>query len=71
MRDINRIDEFLSQLGRLWKLVPDWRFMQLICNFQRYIGSDGFYLEENKMINMLADFMADYGYKAGDVVESD
>jgi len=71
MRDINRIDEFLSQLGRLWKLVPDWRFMQLICNLQRYIGSDGFYLEENKMINMLADFMADYGYKAGDVVESD
>lgn len=51
MRDINRIDKFLEKLGELWKEnVPDWRFMQLICNLQSAYGSDLFYIEEDKLL---------------------
>lgn len=56
-RNPNRIDDVLKQMGELWKEVPDWRFMQLICNFQRYIGQDGFYIEDNKLIEKLKEWM--------------
>lgn len=47
MRDVNRIDPFLEMLGEYWKkYAPDWRFMQFVCNLQRTIRSDGYYLEE-------------------------
>lgn len=49
MRDPNRIDKFLSVLGEAWKLVPDWRFFQLICNLQRRKGSDCFYMEDDEV----------------------
>ena len=45
-RNPDRIDGFLETLGRAWKRVPDWRFFQLICNIQRAMHSDGFYLED-------------------------
>ena len=32
MRDINRIDRILAQLGELWKQYPDLRLGQLISN---------------------------------------
>lgn len=32
MRDINRIDKLLNELGELWKKQPDMRFGQLIMN---------------------------------------
>ena len=53
MRDPKRIWPFLTTLAELWELYPDWRFMQLICNIQRQIGSDGFYIEDDKMQEML------------------
>lgn len=56
-RNPNRIDDVLKQMGELWKEVPDWRFMQLICSFQRYIGQDGFYIEDNKLIEKLKEWM--------------
>lgn len=46
IRNPDRIDGFLETLGRAWKRVPDWRFFQLICNIQRAMNSDGFYLED-------------------------
>lgn len=52
MRDPNRIDDFCDQLKEYWSLVPDWRFMQLICNLQRSVGSDGFYIEDDQMLNV-------------------
>lgn len=55
MRSPERIDSVLAEIGRIWKEVPDWRFMQLICNFQRYIGSDGFYLEEDRLVHRLGE----------------
>ena len=46
MRDPNRIDRFLETLGEAWKRVPDWRFFQMMCNIQRAMGSDAFYVED-------------------------
>lgn len=57
MRDINRIDKVLSDLGKIWKQVPDWRFLQLITNFQSAYGSDGFYLEDDSFIELLNKYM--------------
>lgn len=56
MRDPNRIDEFCDKLKEYWHMVPDWRFMQLVCNLQGYIGSDGFYLEDDKVMKMLKNW---------------
>ena len=36
---------------------PDWRFMQLINNFQAWIGSDGFYLEDDEFIEKFKQFI--------------
>lgn len=56
MRDPNRIDDFCDKLKEYWRLVPDWRFMQLICNLQSAIRSDGFYLEDDKMLNVFEQY---------------
>lgn len=54
MRDPKRIDKFLEEFGKYWKEVPDWRFMQLICNlpFKR----DPFFIEEEELLDILEDF---------------
>ena len=57
MRDENRIDIFLTEVGKLWKEnVPDWRFMQLICNLQSACGSDMFYMEEDRFLQHLRNY---------------
>ena len=53
MRDPNRIWPFLTTLAELWELYPDYRFMQLVCNIQRQIGNNGFYIEDEKLLEML------------------
>ena len=53
MRDINRMDNFLSKVKEYWEKVPDWRFMQLICNLQSACGSDMFYVEDDKFFEYL------------------
>lgn len=57
MRDINRIDKEIKEIGELWKKVPDWRFSQLICNMQRYYNSDLFYIEDDRFLKLLKDFL--------------
>ena len=57
MRDINRIDVICAKIAEIWKTVPDWRFMQLLVNFQETIGTDGFYLEDEKFIELFNDFV--------------
>lgn len=59
MRDINRIDEILADLGEQWKRVPDWRLGQLFNNLQRYKNSDLFYIEDKKFITELKIFLDD------------
>ena len=57
MRDKERIDSFLKEVGILWKKnVPDWRFMQLICNLQSACGSDMFYMEEDRFLAHLRNY---------------
>ena len=58
MRDINRIDIICTRIAELWKTVPDWRFMQLLVNFQEAIGSDGFYLEDERFISLFEEWIS-------------
>lgn len=64
MRDINRIDKFLNILSVYWKkYAPDWRFTQLFCNLQSFCGSDMFYYEEDKFIEVLTKYFDNGEYK--------
>lgn len=62
MRDINRLDNFYNELKNIHKQFPDWRFGQLIINFQRWCNkvkniSDIFYLEEDKVLFLLEEYL--------------
>lgn len=56
---INKIDDFLNVLRRIWELVPDCRFGQLIKGvndfYQREMNSnkDLFYADDYTMIEVL------------------
>lgn len=56
MRDPNRIDKVLKELGDIWKQVPDWRLGQLFCNLQRFEGTDLFFYEDEKLIEALKTY---------------
>lgn len=55
MRDPNRIEPFLEELGRCWRKFPDWRFGQLMCNFLGEVAEeiDPFFVEDDKMLERL------------------
>lgn len=62
MRDINRLDNFYNELKNIHKKFPDWRFGQLIINFQRWCNTvkrkpDIFYLEENELVSLLKEYI--------------
>lgn len=57
MRDINRIKPICDEICNLWVIVPDCRFMQLVCNFTKYLGYDGFYLEDDAFIEKFREFV--------------
>jgi hypothetical protein len=58
MRDINRIDSFLSRLGYLWKTYfPDWRFGQFMFNFISSLEIDPFFIEDDKMIEYINNYV--------------
>jgi len=60
MRDPERLDDFYDELKRIHKTYcPDWRFMQLICNFQHMFNSDGFYVEEDSFLDMISKMFGD------------
>lgn len=57
MRDSDRIDIFLQELGKLWKEeCPDWRFGQLIVNVFSTMNIDPFFPEEDKMLEHFKNF---------------
>lgn len=56
MRGPNRIKPFLAVLEECWSRVPDWRFGQLISNFQLQAGRDLFYIEDDVMEEMLKEY---------------
>lgn len=51
MRDPKRIDEMCEQLKKLWKLQPDIRLGQLVCNTlpQNIL----FYVEDDKALELI------------------
>ena len=56
MRDINRIEPFLKEVGEIWKeRFPDWRFGQLMYNFICETG-DPFYWEEEEFLEKLEKY---------------
>ena len=62
MRNPERLDNFYDEVRDLHKEVcPDWRFSQLIINFQRWIAvtygiRDIFFIEEEEMIKYIRKF---------------
>ena len=54
-RDEDRIDEFLSTLGKLWHRYPDMRFGQLIRN----IAIDNFYMEDDVSLKRIKNCLTD------------
>ena len=54
MRDPNRIEPFMDELGKIWKEnCPDWRFGQLMFNAARVMQAhktDIFYMEDDELL---------------------
>lgn len=59
MRDPQRIDKFMNELGKLWRdKVPDWRFGQLMYNFLCATGDPfSFYWEEDKFLEKFKEYL--------------
>lgn len=57
MRDPKRIDKFCRQLASIWKMVPDWRFGQLIFNAFSEMKMDPFYKEDDDMLEYLENYV--------------
>ena len=60
MRDPGRISAFCDDLKDIWAKLPDWRFMQLMLNFEYEFfkdGSDPFFLEDDRAINALKEYV--------------
>lgn len=53
MRDPARIYPFLNKIAELWMTVPDWRFGQLVSNFQKWEDNDLFYVEDDDFLKRL------------------
>lgn len=65
MRDTNRLDTFYDELKKIHKeCFSDWRFGQLVNNLEKWLQSnngivDMFYIEEDKMLSYINDFVND------------
>lgn len=69
MRKVDRIDDFCDRLKLYWKLVPDWRFGQLICNVFGSFKVDPFFPEEDTMLEFFDQYFAQYGMSIADKTE--
>lgn len=62
MRDPNRIEPFMTELGKLWKEnVPDWRFSQLIENVFGAMDYVPWMLEEPRMLEEFQNYFDNGG----------
>lgn len=58
MRDPKRIRKFCNQLADIWETQrPDWRFGQLIVNICRNYADDPFYVEDDKMLERIREYL--------------
>lgn len=54
MRDVNRIDKILEQIGRVWKQYPDLRLGQLLLNVLK--DPMLYYAEDDEIVKALREF---------------
>ena len=61
MRDPQRIQKYCNQLADLWRMVPDWRFAQLMINamraFEATYHRDAFYKEDEEFFQFLEKYL--------------
>ena len=62
MRDVRRISVITDYIAHVWKIhFPDWRFCQLMSNFDDYIknlrGVDMFHVEDDEFMMLLDVFV--------------
>lgn len=58
MRNPNRLDNLYDTLKEIHKKeFPDWRLTQFIANMQEYFHSDMYYVEDDKVIGRVEDFV--------------
>lgn len=60
MRKKERIKPFLKRLEKLWELVPDWRFGQLMVNVLGSMPRDPFFPEDEEMIEYFEKYFEKY-----------
>lgn len=60
MRDPARIDKIMSELGEIWKSMPDLRFAQLFCNVQSAMGNDLYYIEDKRLVEIFTLFKEEH-----------
>lgn len=65
MRDPKRIDKFCAELAKIWKIVPDWRFGQLMSNilgdYVATTGRDIFFPEDDELLKFFKNYFAKEG----------
>ena len=47
----------ITRILKQWERVPELRFMQLICNFQSYMGGDCYYMTNETLIRELKAYI--------------
>ena len=61
MRNPERIPVILKRIGEVWKRFPDWRFGQLMSNFESWYGKDIFFPEDEEFVELLGEFATEMG----------
>lgn len=56
MRDINRIEPTLKEIGKIWKQFPDLRLGQLLENISLEYNSSLFFMEDEDLLRKLKGF---------------
>lgn len=57
MRNPKRIRRIMKELEELWKVVPNWRFGQLICNIFGTQNIDIFHIEDDKAEEIIKNYL--------------
>ena len=57
MRNPERIDPFLAQLGEVWNKFPDMRFGQIVAYFAAQLPCDMFVAEDDQWIEAIQSYI--------------
>lgn len=58
MRDVARIDRIIEKLRLVWKILPDWRLLQLTVNLADKFMSEAFFVEDDLLEKELDSLIA-------------